>query len=194
MYSRIQQALPLTKAGMDKVYYWSVLTILIALFIHESMNNVMHHSLPTVELEVLSVGPLQRLWNGDDSIILTLSIKADMEPVFTQNTKELFVFVAAEYWGPEGGFNQVYLWDTIIEKKENTKINQQIKTTHLEEATRLGYFTYAFQGKNLKGRDYNLTMYWNSMPPIGASFTNKVVVPGFQLPKLYKGRFSWNWN
>ena len=117
-----------------------------------------------------------------------------MKPVFTQNTKELFVFVAAEYWGPEGGFNQVYLWDTIIEKKENTKINQQIKTTHLEEASRFGYFTYPFQGKNLKGRDYNLTMYWNSMPSIGASFTNKVVVPGFQLPKLYKGRFSWNWN
>jgi signal peptidase complex subunit 3 len=123
--------------------------------------------------------------NGDDRVTLSLNIKADLESVFTWNTKQLFVFVAAEYWNPEEGFNQISLWDTIIEKKENAKINTQVKSKLLRRSTRIGYFTYPFQGKDLKGRDFNLTMYWNVMPVTGVFTTDKVVVPGFQLPQSY---------
>lgn len=180
--------------GEGAMYSWMLrvntvltlsVTVLAALCAVASLTDGLHRPSPAVELEVLSVGPLERLRNGDDRIALTLSIKADLESVFTWNTKQLFVFVAAEYWSPEEGFNQISLWDTIIEKKEHAKINQQIKSKLLRKATRVGYFTYPFQGKDLQGRDFNLTMHWNVMPITGAFFTDKVVVPGFQLPKSY---------
>ena len=39
------------------------------------------------------------------------------------------------------------------------------------------------QGKDLQGLEFNLTMYWNVMPFTGIFHTNKVIVPGFQLPQ-----------
>jgi len=167
---------------MNTVVTLSV-TVLAALCAVASVSDNLHRPSPFVELEVLNFGPLERLRNGDDRVSLLLNIKADLESVFTWNTKQLFVFVAAEYWSPEEGFNQISLWDTIIEKKENAKISQQVRSKL--SRTRVGYFTYPFQGKDLHGRDFNLTMYWNVMPVTGVFSMDKVVVPGFQLPKSY---------
>nr|PNR61891.1 hypothetical protein PHYPA_000315 [Physcomitrium patens] len=40
------------------------------------------------------------------------------------------------------------------------------------------------QGKDLKGRHFNLTLYWNVMPVTGVLTAHKVIVPGFQLSVL----------
>jgi len=79
----------------------------------------------------------------------------------------------------------VSLWDTIIERKEDTKIQEEVIAKLIRRMKRDGPFTYPFQGKDLQGREFNLTMYWNVMPISGVFLTNKVVVPGFQLPQHY---------
>jgi signal peptidase complex subunit 3 len=55
---------------------------------------------------------------------LVLNITADLQSLFTWNTKQLFVFVAAEYATPKNVLNQISLWDTIVERKENATIAQ----------------------------------------------------------------------
>ncbi|KAJ6775352.1 SIGNAL PEPTIDASE COMPLEX SUBUNIT 3 [Salix purpurea] len=54
-------------------------------------------------------------------VSLTMNITADLQSLFTWNTKQLFIFVAAEYETPQNSLNQVSLWDAIIPAKEHAK-------------------------------------------------------------------------
>mmetsp|Transcript_46166 Transcript_46166/g.118966 ORF Transcript_46166/g.118966 Transcript_46166/m.118966 type:complete len:99 (-) Transcript_46166:742-1038(-) len=42
----------------------------------------------------------------------------DVRTAFTWNTKQLYVFVAAEYSTPERPSNKVILWDEVLNSKE----------------------------------------------------------------------------
>ncbi len=48
---------------------------------------------------------------------MTFDLEADLRSVFSWNTKQLFVFLQAEYETEENGVNQIVLWDNIVEKK-----------------------------------------------------------------------------
>ncbi|MCS4559134.1 signal peptidase complex subunit 3 family protein, partial [Shewanella sp. C32] len=52
---------------------------------------------------------------------MTLNISADLQSLFTWNTKQVFVFLAAEYETPKNSLNQISLWDGIIPSKEHAK-------------------------------------------------------------------------
>ncbi|KAH9549992.1 hypothetical protein CY35_10G049200 [Sphagnum magellanicum] len=112
-----------------------------------------------VEVEqILHVESFQRLPNGNDEVKLILNITADLQSLFTWNTK------------------QVSLWDIIVERKENATIWRRTRNK----------YSFVDQGNNLRGLDFNLTMYWNVMPLTGALYTGKFVVPGFKLPQQYR--------
>ncbi len=49
--------------------------------------------------------------------VVTFNLEADLRSAFSWNTKQLFVFLRAEYWSDEGKLNQVVLWDSIIQQK-----------------------------------------------------------------------------
>lgn len=166
--------------------------ILVALCAMASYTDTRQSFAPSVELEVLKYGSLERVWNGDnqirDQVTLLLNVTADLRPVFTWNTRQLYVFVAAEYLSKDTELNQVVLWDTIVEKKEDAVIQEEvlaITKNFYHDSVRDGPFTYPFQGENLQGCKFNLTMSWNLMPVFGALRTDKFVVPGFQLPQHY---------
>lgn len=145
-----------------------------------SYSDRLHRSNPIIELDVakyhhfwkLPGGPL----HGNDEVVLSLNIKADLRSVFTWNTKQLFVFICAEYSTPKNSFNQVSLWDTIIVRKEDAVID--LTDEHIE-------YGLIDQGNHLKGRPFNLTMFWSKMPIAGGLETQKKVFTGFTLPSEY---------
>ncbi|KAG6519519.1 hypothetical protein ZIOFF_023013 [Zingiber officinale] len=61
---------------------------------------------PTADVKVLNVNWFQKQPNGNDEVSLTMNISADLSSLFTWNTKQVFVFVAAEYETPQNAFNQ----------------------------------------------------------------------------------------
>ncbi|CAM6127140.1 unnamed protein product [Calypogeia fissa] len=77
--------------------------------------------------EVPNVDVLRRLNNGNDEEKLTLNISGDLRSVFTWNTKQLFVFVVAEYKTPKNQINQVSLWDLIVERKEDALSSRRLR-------------------------------------------------------------------
>ncbi|GJS81994.1 signal peptidase complex subunit 3A-like protein [Tanacetum coccineum] len=85
---------------------------------------------------------------------VTLDISANLQSLFTWNTKQVFVFLAAEYSTPKNPLNQVSLWDGIIPAKEDAQFS--IKTKNK--------YKFIDQGSNLRGRDFNLTLHWHVMP------------------------------
>ncbi|XP_031496192.1 signal peptidase complex subunit 3B-like [Nymphaea colorata] len=131
---------------------------------------------PTAEIQVLNFNRFQRQPNGNDEVSLTLSISADLQSLFTWNTKQVFVFVAAEYETPQNSLNQVSLWDGIILSKEHATFSVQVPNK----------YRFVDQGSNLRGKEFNLTLHWHIMPKTGRMFADKIVMTGYRLPESYR--------
>ncbi|KAJ7185704.1 signal peptidase 22kDa subunit [Mycena filopes] len=89
--------------------------------------------------------------------LVSFEIDADLSPLFNWNTKQLFLYLDAEYTNAKGVQNAVVIWDRIVRRKEDAKIyvNQRQK--------------YAF--KDITGfRDASATytLRYNLMPHVGA--------------------------
>eukprot|EP00249_Psilotum_nudum_P011173 c23009_g1_i1 orf=539-1042(+) len=151
------------------------ISALAVICIATSMTDFLHHSSPEVHIQVLKYDGLRKQPAGNDEARLIMNITADLSSVFSWNTKQLFVFVAAEYATSKNSRNQISLWDKIITSKEDAKF-QHYKGNK-----------YAFidQGNNLRGLEFNLTMYWNVMPITGGMSTYKRVITGFHLSNDY---------
>lgn len=77
-----------------------------------------HEGDVNVDLDLIKVDKLGvRRRTGADEAILNIRLNADFRPAFSWNTKQLFVFVQAEYSTPTNHLNQVVLWDRIIQTK-----------------------------------------------------------------------------
>lgn len=125
--------------------------------------------------------------------VVTFDLNADLRSIFSWNTKQLFVYVQAEYETEDNKRNEIVLWDSIIQQKvRGRSLGQQLGQAWRRFACEVcmvcimcnvwlglqdkaliklkGHKTkYAFidQGKNLRGRDVNLTLVWSVMPKVG---------------------------
>ncbi|KAL3652839.1 hypothetical protein CASFOL_002520 [Castilleja foliolosa] len=131
---------------------------------------------PSAEVQVLNINRFRKKLTGDDEVGLTLNISANLESLFTWNTKQVFVFFTAEYATPKNMLNQVSLWDSIIPSKERAKF--QIQTSNK--------YRFIDQGSNLRGNDFNITMHWHVMPKTGKMFADNLVISGYRLPEAYR--------
>lgn len=124
----------------------------------------------------MNINWFQKHQTGDDEARLTLNITADLQSLFTWNTKQVFVFLAAEYETSANALNQVSLWDGIIPSKEHAKFS--VHTTNK--------YRFIDQGSNLRGKEFNLTLHWHVMPKTGKMFADKIVMTGYRLPEQYR--------
>ncbi|RVW55503.1 Signal peptidase complex subunit 3B [Vitis vinifera] len=243
---------------------------------------------PSAQVEVVNINWFQKHRSGNDEVnsfliskrkyldvSLTLNISANLESLFTWNTKQIFVFLAAEYETPKNSLNQnldygkgmsgtamapedtsillgveqrqllsvhakllalldlqspyqksysvhlldftvlkqVSIWDGIIPSIEQAKFRiNTINKYRLADQVRLLFnafllpdyegddlfvnqFTaylfssthpcHRFQGNNLRGREFNLTLHWHVMPRTGKMFADKIVMTGYRMPHEY---------
>ncbi|XP_057955865.1 signal peptidase complex subunit 3A-like isoform X2 [Malania oleifera] len=107
---------------------------------------------------------------------LELNVSANLQSTFTWNTKQVFLFVAAEYETPKNSINQISLWDRIIPAKEYADFSIHIKNK----------YRFTDQGNNLQGKEFNLTLCWQVMPKSGRMFADKIVMTRYRLPDKYQ--------
>lgn len=90
---------------------------------------------------------------------LRFDLEADLRPLFTYNTKQVFVFLVANYSTPTFPNNEVVIWDRIIRKSKDAKIN-------LSGARN----KYAFKhiGGSFRNLTATYTLHYNLMPKLGA--------------------------
>ncbi|XP_042475014.1 signal peptidase complex subunit 3B-like [Macadamia integrifolia] len=151
-------------------------TILAVMCTMASFSDNLNAPSPTADVQVLNINWFQKHPNGNDEVSLTLNVSADLQSMFTWNTKQVFVFLAAEYETPQNSLNQVSLWDGIIASKEHAKF--WIQTTN--------EYRFTDQGSNLRGKEFNLTLHWHIMPKTGKMFADKIVMTGYRLPEEYR--------
>ncbi|XP_059073858.1 signal peptidase complex subunit 3A [Cryptomeria japonica] len=71
---------------------------------------------------------------------LALNITADFRSLFSWNTEQIFVFVAAEYVTPINSVNQISLWDRIVTTKEKARFHVQAR---VKDFPKLKVFDYS---------------------------------------------------
>ncbi|CAI0417711.1 unnamed protein product [Linum tenue] len=141
-----------------------------------SVSDCFNSPSPSAQIQITNINWFQKQRNGNEEVSLAMNITADLQSLFTWNTKQVFVFVAAEYKTPKNAVNQVSLWDAIIPAKEQSKFRVQT----------VNKYRFIDQGSNLRGKDLNLTLHWHVMPKAGMMFADKLVIPGYRLPKEYR--------
>ncbi|CAN7045487.1 signal peptidase complex subunit 3B [Brassica rapa] len=151
-------------------------TILAFICAIASFSDNFSNQTPSAQIQILNINWFQKQPHGNDEVSLTLNITADLQSLFTWNTKQVFAFVAAEYETSKNSLNQVSLWDAIIPEKEEANFWIQISNK----------YRFIDQGHNLRGKDFNLTLHWHVMPKTGKMFADKIVMSGYRLPNAYR--------
>eukprot|EP00640_Fibrocapsa_japonica_P006167 CAMPEP_0113937606 /NCGR_PEP_ID=MMETSP1339-20121228/4194_1 /TAXON_ID=94617 /ORGANISM="Fibrocapsa japonica" /LENGTH=124 /DNA_ID=CAMNT_0000940441 /DNA_START=241 /DNA_END=615 /DNA_ORIENTATION=+ /assembly_acc=CAM_ASM_000762 len=121
-----------------------------------------------------------RAQKGGDRVLISFDIDADLSGAFNWNIKQLFVFVVAEYATKTNPFNQVILWDKIVQSPEEARIKEPKV-----------FVKYALidQGPELRSNNVTLKLYWDHMPLTGRLYMHDSIGDAkaneFQLPDEY---------
>ncbi|KLO09104.1 signal peptidase [Schizopora paradoxa] len=89
---------------------------------------------------------------------VNFEVHADLSPLFHWNTKQLFVYLGAEYTSADGTRNDVVIWDRIIRRKEDANLN-------VKGRNKYEFRDVAVSFKNVTPAHY--TLKYNTMPYVG---------------------------
>ncbi|KAI9061728.1 signal peptidase subunit [Trametes sanguinea] len=95
---------------------------------------------------------------NQDFAFVNFNVTADLSPLFNWNTKQLFLYVSAEYENKRGVKNEVVIWDRIVRRKEDAQLSIA------------GRNKYAFRelSTSFKGAaPAHYTLKYNVMPYVG---------------------------
>ena len=91
-------------------------------------------------------------------VSLRASLKADLRPYWTWNTKQIFAFLQVEYATERNRLSQASIWDDILRPRVRANIDKEIWPEYL----------VVDQGNYLRDRPINMTLVWDVMPKVGA--------------------------
>ncbi|OBA23045.1 signal peptidase 22 kDa subunit [Metschnikowia bicuspidata var. bicuspidata NRRL YB-4993] len=89
---------------------------------------------------------------------IKFDLDADLSPLFNWNTKQVFVYLTAEYDGANSGENKVTFWDKIITNKEDA--NLSLKSVSSK------YSVWDVE-PSFRERSARLKLEWNVQPWVG---------------------------
>ncbi|KAL7747247.1 Signal peptidase complex subunit [Sorochytrium milnesiophthora] len=101
--------------------------------------------------------------------LVHFNLTADFTPVFNWNVKQVFAYLVLEYSTPGFERNQIVLWDTIIQNKDDAHL---VVAEHNEYA--INDFKYQ-SSRRLDNQAATLKLAWNVMPHVGVLQDYKAV-------------------
>ncbi|KAI0745654.1 signal peptidase subunit [Earliella scabrosa] len=139
-------------------------TCIMALLAAISLSSLLFTADPKGEVKVTSIqvfpGNARRYANKDqDFTFVNFNLTADLTPLFNWNTKQLFLYVSAEYESKQGVKNEVVIWDRIVRRKEDAQLSVA------------GRNKYVFRELSTSFKDAAPAHYalkYNVMPYVGA--------------------------
>eukprot|EP00056_Hartaetosiga_gracilis_P014839 m.241023 g.241023 ORF g.241023 m.241023 type:complete len:180 (-) comp17238_c0_seq1:132-671(-) len=111
----------------------------------------------------------------------TFSLTTDLSPIMHWNTKQLFLYVVAEYQTSEEDVNQVVVWDKIVTRNVDSH-------TIDERNIQLKYPFYD-EGNGLRDNNVTLSLHWNHVPLVGGLSRHNTGHIVFEFPNYYTTRF-----
>lgn len=160
-------------------------TVLAGMCAVASLTEVLHKSNPQVTASLVQLDGLLAERRNDRAWIV-LDIDADLRSIFNWNTKQVYVYVTVDYSTERNQLNRITVFDRIAES---------VRAAHIKEPkARLPFpFTLSDQGNGLRGRDFNLTVAWQTVPRTGLLLSGERTFTGFKMPEQYVGAAPRRW-
>ncbi|EES02551.1 probable signal peptidase complex subunit 3 [Sorghum bicolor] len=149
--------------------------LLAAVCAAASALDAFHAPAVQAQAHVTKINRFHKQINGNDKVTLTFNVSANLESLFTWNTKQVFVFLTAEYENTKNSLNQVSLWDHIIPDKDLAKLQLEVKSK----------YPLIDQGSSLRGKTLQFVLHWHAMPNAGAMIRDRMPLSKFRLPDSY---------
>jgi len=166
----------------NSVFFFA-LSVLLALAVGSALTTPWLPAAPVVrllELRQLKTLRPQResLQRGEvtDRAILTFDLEADLRSVFNWNVKQLFVFVTAQYRTPTNGFNEVVIWDRVV---------NQTGDARLRLSAAFNKYPIIDQHTELRGAAITLALNWDVMPITGLLHQGRRALSTVRMPPAY---------
>jgi len=123
---------------------------------------------PAVHLEVMKVQlhQLSGNMNGKELARFTMKLNGDFRPLFNWNTKQLFLYVSANYSVDGIALSQQTVWDRVVQRHEQERAlfdNETVESISERKKTILGIVD-----EHLKDTEVTLTLHYNVVPVGGA--------------------------
>jgi len=100
----------------------------------------------------------------NDVGFLTFDVEFDTRPLWNWNTKQLYMYLTAEYQTENNDINEVTVWDKIIHRHTYQKRISQVASFKKYK----NKYYFFDDGNGLKGNtNMTLTLYWNAVPNVG---------------------------
>ncbi|KAG1812225.1 signal peptidase 22 kDa subunit [Suillus subaureus] len=115
-------------------------------------------NLDIVSLKVFHSKTRRYPFKNEEIGFVKFNLSADLTPLFNWNTKQLFVYLEAEYTNAQGVNNTVVVWDRIVRRQEDATIDIVQKDKY-----RLRDLSGSFS--NVLSAQYSLK--YNVMPYVG---------------------------
>lgn len=151
-------------------YSLTVGLVLIALIIgsshlHFAINGVLRNSEATISRIKPTVGfRSSKFYGGSHSnpkenTRISFDLQTDLTDLFNWNTKQVFVYLTAEYNNTEKNtVNEVTFWDAIIPDREHAVINMK---------NARGKYSVWDYADDLSEKDLQFKLHWNIQPHVG---------------------------
>lgn len=89
-------------------------------------------SVAVSKVEVVKGRPHYASPRKEEYAQVRFDLDADLSPLFNWNTKQVFVYVTANYPGGAGGTSEAIIWDSIITAPESPYSFQSLKTQYYD--------------------------------------------------------------
>jgi len=119
-------------------------------------------SIKATNVKVMSLQQFRHLGQSrrSDYGDIKFDLEYDFSSVWNWNVKEVFIYVTAEYATPANAFNQIILWDHIVERGKGS---DTIKSVDLQPE-----YEFWDDGRGLRGnKNISLALHWNIIPNAG---------------------------
>eukprot|EP01135_Chromosphaera_perkinsii_P012345 Nk52_evm13s2640 gene=Nk52_evmTU13s2640 len=159
------------------------LTMLCLLALMCFTSSLLFDSKPKVNIGVtnIKIGNITEYGVSDRKVDLALvnfNLGVDVSPLVDWNTKELFLYLVAEYSTEVNRINQVVLWDKIIEVDKHP-LTVKVKN----KGTKYHFFD---DGSGLAGHsNITISLHWNTIPLTGILFRNSHGHQRIEFPSHY---------
>ncbi len=111
-----------------------------------------------------------------DRAIVTFDLEADLRGVFNWNVKQLFVYVTARYATGANKFNEVVIWDRVVNRTEEGA---------LSASGVFNEYPIIDQATGLRGTPITLALNWDVMPITGWLYKVAAPTSTVRMPPQY---------
>ncbi|KAL0956946.1 hypothetical protein HGRIS_003048 [Hohenbuehelia grisea] len=121
-------------------------------------NEEAHGQIVPASVKVLDARLPRQRYRTQEAVFTQFNVTADLTPLFHWNTKQVFVYLQAEYNNSKGVQNEVVVWDRIVRRKSDAVIRTRAMSKYsIRDLTR--------SFKKIPGAHF--TLKYNIMPYVG---------------------------